>query len=78
MHAILALSMQHVCHMKNIGDDDALTHRAKDYKDSAVSLYSSAIEKANGTAKLAFLDATLILCTLEVRRTLHEAGRTSG
>ncbi|KAJ9150235.1 Fungal specific transcription factor domain-containing protein [Pleurostoma richardsiae] len=66
LHAILAYTIQHVSHMSDASPEDPLVQQAKAFKSSAVALYNAALEEARATPRVAFLDTTLILCTLEL------------
>ena len=52
--------------MNEASEDDPIVQQAKSYKESAVTLYKSALKEGRSKQMLAFLDTTLILCTLEV------------
>ena len=66
LHAMLALSLQHLNHINNVSTDDPIYTKALDHRQTSVSLFKAALGPPGSRSDIAFLDTALILCTLDV------------
>ncbi len=69
LHALLAVSMQHVSRMNEIPADHPISQQIAAYKSSAAELCTVSILEAPEKSKSLVLDTVLVLFCLDVRAT---------
>jgi hypothetical protein len=66
MHAVIAISIQHVSRMTETPEDNTFSHQVMTYKKSATDLCSAALQAVSKMARKPVLDSILVLFALDV------------